>query len=239
VRARDPQKERAIRQRALETIVRHGFDGLSMQKLAKDVGVSPATIYIYFENRDDLILSLYREESRKMAEATLDGFAPDASLAVGLRVQWKNRARYCLENPREAHFLEQIRHSPFHTHDETAKGRDFIEAMRTFCRGAIERGELVRVPVEVYWSVAFAPLYQLLKFHLHGRGLSGTPRFTLDEKLMDQTLDLVVRALTPPAGTALARPATRNHRLPRSSKHPSKRDKDKKDKNKRDKKAIS
>jgi predicted MFS family arabinose efflux permease len=45
--------------------------------------------------------------------------------------------------------------------------------------------------------VAFAPLYQLLKFHLHGRGLSGTPRFTLDERLMDQTLDLVVRALTP------------------------------------------
>ena len=156
MRARDPQKERAICEKALDTIVRCGFDGLSMQKLAKEVGVSPATIYIYFENRDDLILSLYRDESRKMAEATLEGFDPGASLAVGLRVQWKNRARYCLENPREAHFLEQIRHSPFHSYDEPGKGRDFIEAMRTFCRGAIERGELVRVPVEVYWSVAFA-----------------------------------------------------------------------------------
>jgi AcrR family transcriptional regulator len=230
VRARDPQKERAIRAKALETIVRRGFDGLSMQKLAKEVGVSPATIYIYFEDRDDLILSLYREESRKMAEATLAGFDPGASFAAGLRVQWKNRARYCLENPREAHFLEQIRHSPFHSHDEPGKGRDFIEAMRTFCRGAIERGELMRVPVEVYWSVAFAPLYQLLKFHLHGRGLSGTPRFVLDEKLMDQTLDLVVRALTPP-GTALARPAAKIVSAPRSatvsltrsSKHPDKK----------------
>jgi TetR/AcrR family transcriptional regulator, multidrug resistance operon repressor len=223
VRARDPQKERAIRERALETIVRHGFDGLSMQKLAKDVGVSPATIYIYFESRDDLILSLYREESRKMAEATLEGFDPGASLAVGLRVQWKNRARYCLENPRKAHFLEQIRHSPFHTHAEPPKGREFIEAMRAFCGGAIERGELVRVPVEVYWSVAFAPLYQLLKFHLHGRGLSGTPRFTLDDRLMDQTLDLVVRALTPPSGTGLARPVARNHSLRRSSRRPDKK----------------
>jgi AcrR family transcriptional regulator len=197
VRARDPKKERAIRDVALGTIVRAGFDGLSMQKLAKDVGVSPATIYIYFEDRDDLILSLYREESRKMAEATLAGFDPAMSFAAGLRVQWKNRARYCIENPREAHFLEQIRHSPFHSHEEPAKGRDFIEAMRAFCRGAIERGELVRVPVEVYWSLAFAPLYQLLKFHMHGRGLSGTPRFVLDEKLMNQTLELVVRALTP------------------------------------------
>jgi len=217
VRARDPQKERAIRQKALDTIVHHGFDGLSMQKLAKAVGVSPATIYIYFESRDDLILSLYREETRKMAEATLEGFDPGASLAVGLRIQWRNRARYCLENPRAAHFLEQIRHSPFHAHAEPPKGRDFIEAMRAFCRGAIERGELVRVPVEVYWSVAFAPLYQLLKFHLHGHGLPGTPRFVLDEKLMDQTLDLVVRALTPPARAARARPAPKAHAAPRSA----------------------
>ncbi|HTB60696.1 MAG TPA: TetR family transcriptional regulator, partial [Polyangia bacterium] len=44
MRARDPRKERAIRAKALDTIVRHGFDGLSMQKLAKEVGVSPATI---------------------------------------------------------------------------------------------------------------------------------------------------------------------------------------------------
>ncbi len=141
-----------------------------------------------------------------MAEATLEGFDPDMSFAVGLRVQWKNRARYCIGNPREAHFLEQIRHSPFHSHEEPAKGRDFIEAMRAFVRGAIERGELVRVPVEVYWSLAFAPLYQLLKFHMHGRGLSGTPRFVLDEKLMNQTLELVVRALTP-ATAMVAKPA--------------------------------
>jgi TetR/AcrR family transcriptional repressor of multidrug resistance operon len=222
VRARDPKKERAIRAKALDTIVRQGFDGLSMQKLAKEVGVSPATIYIYFEDRDDLILTLYREESRKMAEATLVGFDPSASFAVGLRVQWKNRARYCLENPREAHFLEQIRHSPFHSHDEPGKGRDFIEAMRAFCRGAIERGELVRVPVEVYWSVAFAPLYQLLKFHLHGRGLSGTPRFVLDEKLMDQTLDLVVKALTP-VGATLAQTASKPASSTHSLRHPEKK----------------
>ncbi len=217
MRARDPKKERAIRDQALDTIVRHGFDGLSMQKLAKDVGVSPATIYIYFEDRDDLIMSLYREESRKMAEATLDGFDPAMSFAVGLRVQWKNRARYCIGNPREAHFLEQIRHSPFHAHEEPPKGPDFIAAMRAFVRGAIERGELVRVPVEVYWSLAFAPLYQLLKFHMHGRGLSGTPRFVLDEKLMNQTLELVVKALTP-SGAAFARPP----KLP-ASKHPDKK----------------
>jgi AcrR family transcriptional regulator len=199
VRARDPKKERAIRDKALDLIVKTGFDGLSMQKLARSSGVSPATIYIYFRDRDDLIMSLYREESRKMGEVTLSGFDPGMSFARGLRVQWINRARYCLENPREAHFLEQIRHSPFHAREGVTHHATFVAAMRAFCDGAIRRGELMRIPMEVFWSVAFAPLYQLVKFHVHGRGLPGTNRFVLDDKLMTQTLDLVIKALTPKA----------------------------------------
>ena len=40
-------------------IVKEGFDGLSMQKLAKAANVSPATIYLYFKNREDLLNQLY------------------------------------------------------------------------------------------------------------------------------------------------------------------------------------
>src|SRR4051794_31982456 len=98
MRVRDPEKEHAIREQALEMIVAQGFDGLSMQKLAKAAGVSPATIYIYYENRDDLIVSLFRDVQARMAEETLAGFYPEMSFAEGLRLQWINRARYCLAN---------------------------------------------------------------------------------------------------------------------------------------------
>lgn len=33
-----------------------------------------------------------------------------------------------------------------------------------------------RIPVEVYWSVALAPLYQLVKFPKHGKGMTGTEK---------------------------------------------------------------
>lgn len=197
MRTRDPAKERALRVHALDMIVAQGLDGLSMQKLARAAGVSPATIYIYFEDRDDLILRLYEEESAKMAEATLEGFDPSLSFAEGLEVQWINRARYFLQHPREMQFLEQIRYSPFFERTERNRQNRFIEAMRTFVANAIRRGELIRVPVEAYWAIAFAPLYQLVKFHLHGRGLPGTGPFVLDDKLLRQTLKLVLKALTP------------------------------------------
>ena len=196
MRVRDPDKERSIRETALEMIVTHGFDGLSMQKLAKAAGVSPATIYIYFKNRDDLIVILYREELARMAAETMAGFDPDMPFAEGLRVQWINRARYFIDNPKRMHFMEQIRYSPFHG-CEGPRPSPFQKVMRPFVEGAIRRGELIRVSVEVYWSIAFAPLYQLVKFHMHGRGLPGTGSFTLDDKILNRTLGLVLKALTP------------------------------------------
>ena len=196
MRSRDPAKERAVRDHAIDMVVKGGFDGLSMQKLAEAAGVSPATIYIYFKDRDDLLLRIYEEESTRMAAVTLDGFDPEMHFDEGLARQWKNRARYCIQHPRQAHFLEQMRYSPLAVRCEKLK-HPFVKVMRTFVENAIRRGELVRMPVEVYWSVAFSPLYQLLKFHMNGRGMPGTDRFVLDDAILDQTLKLVLKALTP------------------------------------------
>lgn len=198
MRTRDEMKEAAIREKALEMVVKHGFDGLSMQKLAKAAGVSPATIYIYFKDRGDLILQLYLQEMKKMVDATLDGFDPSMHFEEGLKVQWLNRAKFCMQDPANMHFLEQIKFSPYHEAFMKKMDNTFIKTMGEFVHNAINRKELVKLPIEVYWSIAFAPLYQLVKMHMSGRGLrGGSEKFILDEKIMNQTLKLVLKALKP------------------------------------------
>lgn len=198
MRSRDGNKEMAIRVKALEMAVRDGFDGLSMQKLARSAGVSPATIYIYFKDRDDLILQLWLQEMKKMADATLEGFDPSMHMDEGLKVQWLNRAKFCMQNPQSMHFLEQIKYSPYHEMFMKKMDTTFLKAMREFVNNAISRKEIVKVPLEIYWSLAFAPLYQLVKMHMSGRGLRGGPeKFVLDDKIMNQTLRLVLKALRP------------------------------------------
>ena len=178
-------------------VVKEGFDGFSMQKLAKAARVSPATIYIYWKDRDDLLLQLYAEVAAKMSETTLKDFHPGMSFHEGLKLQWNNRARWFLDHPVEAAFTEQVRFSPLHDRAQAASGSGYAEVMKAFVRGAIARKELVKVPVEVYWSIAFAPLYQLIKFHQHGKGMPGSGPFVLDDKLMHLTLELVLKALKP------------------------------------------
>jgi TetR/AcrR family transcriptional regulator, multidrug resistance operon repressor len=197
MRTRDENKEEAIKNKALEMIVNEGFDGLSMQKLAKAAGVSPATIYIYYKDRDDLIIQLWLQEQEKMAKATLENFDPSMHFDEGLKIQWLNRAKYCLENPLSMHFLEQIKFSPYSEEAIKRMDKTFQLAMQNFVKNAIDRSELVELPLEVYWAIAFSPLYILVKFHMHKRGLPGTENFVLDDKTLNQTLELVLKALKP------------------------------------------
>lgn len=196
MRTRDGNKEQAIREKAIEMIVQEGFDGLSMQKLAKAANVSPATIYIYWKDREDLILQLYVEVNAKMTKTFLNDFDPAMSFAKGMEVQWKNRARYFLEYPMETRFAEQIKHSPFYGRALSMQSPEFKKAMGQFIVNAIERKELIHVPFEAFWSIAYAPLYQLMKYHSQGKNHLNED-FALNDTIMAQTLQLVIKALTP------------------------------------------
>jgi len=197
MRLKDEQKERTIREKAIAMIVREGLDGLSMQKLAREAKVSPATLYIYFKDRDDLIIQLCLEENKKMMEATIKNFKPDMSLEEGLKVQWVNRAEFALKHPVSMSFLEQIRHSPYDDKASKLMDPSFRNAMCDFVKNNVERNELARMPVEVYWALAYSPLYQLIKYHSQGRGKPGWDPFTLTEEILMETLSKVVKSLKP------------------------------------------
>ncbi len=176
-------------------IVSQGFDGLSMHKLAKASGVSVATIYIYFKDRESLLQQLFKEESIKMADATLINFDPECHFDEGLKVQWLNRMNYCMENQISMTFMEQFKHSPLV--DRSVMERRFIDAMSKFVHTAISRKELIPLPVEIYWSIAFGPLYQLVKFHISKTSMPGRPPFIFDDEKINLTLSLVIKALKP------------------------------------------
>ena len=196
MRERDEQKQKTIKEKALQMVVKAGIEGFSMQKLAKEANVSPATIYIYFKDKEDLILQLCTEMGDKMMEMTFKNFDPSMSFSEGLKVQWINRAKYCLKYPDQLLFLEQIRHSGLHEKYMGMMNESFKINMQAFVHNAIKRKELVNLSVEVYWSIAFAPLYNLIKFHMSGKSIGGR-KFVFSEKIMMETFELVLKALQP------------------------------------------
>jgi AcrR family transcriptional regulator len=196
MRARDENKKEAIFQKALETIVNEGFEGLSMQKLARAAGVSPATIYIYFKDKEDMLLQLHKREHGRFMDNTVEGFDPEMDFATGLAVQWKNRARYVIDHPDRGHFMEHFTFTPLLAKSVQSRDPRFSDTMHRFVNKAIANKELLQMPFEVYWSVAFAPLYNLVRYHKAGMNLIGE-KFVLTDTMLMQTLSLVLKALKP------------------------------------------
>ncbi|HLK28898.1 MAG TPA: TetR/AcrR family transcriptional regulator [Puia sp.] len=196
MRARDEQKQKAIKEKAMQIVAKQGIESLSMQKLAKAADVSPATLYIYFKDKEDLLLQLCKEAGEKMMEMTFKNFDPSMSFSEGLKMQWVNRAKYCLKYPDQLLFLEQIRYSRLHEKYMGMMNENFKINMQSFVHNAIKRKELVNLSVEVYWSIAFAPLYNLIKFHQAGKSFGGR-KFVFSEKIMMETFELVLKALQP------------------------------------------
>jgi TetR/AcrR family transcriptional repressor of multidrug resistance operon len=195
MRARNINKVELVKQKSIELLVEVGFEGFTMAKLAKACGISVATLYIYYQDKDDLILKIGLEEVQRMSAIMLENFDPECSFAEGLRQQWKNRAKCILENPQTAQMIEQLRSSTYQDKVFETFGEVFREPLGRFMHNAIERGEIAPMPLETYWCVAFAPLYNLLRFHNEGKSLSGKP-FILTDEVLWTAFDLVLKGLT-------------------------------------------
>ena len=193
MRVRDENKENAIREKAIEMIVNEGFDGLSMQKLAKAVGVSPATIYIYFKNREDLLNKAFMHTQKVFSDVALEGFNMELTFEQGLWIQWKNRLKFILEYPLDFHFYEQFRNSPLIYHSDINLSQ-FKMAMKNFVKSAILRGEIVHMEPEIFWSIAYGSFYALIKFHNNEKTMMGNS-FKLTDSKLKQTFDMVMKAL--------------------------------------------
>lgn len=61
MRVKDEDKQRRIKEAMLELILRDGIDGVSISKIAKEAGVSAATIYVYYENKEEMFAEVFRE----------------------------------------------------------------------------------------------------------------------------------------------------------------------------------
>lgn len=194
MRPKDENKDLAIRQTALRMIVTEGFKGLSMQKLAKEAGVSPATIYIYYQDRNDLLHKLYLEVLDRTNEAALEDFDPGMSFEQGMKTLWFNRFRYYSQYPDDFHFISQFINSPMMVNVLTRQTDHYKETMQAFYKNAVDNGEIAELPLEVYWPIAFAPLYQLINFSLQ-ETIHPQPKMVIMEETLEQTLSLVLKAL--------------------------------------------
>jgi AcrR family transcriptional regulator len=189
MRHKDDSKRAAISHAAIELITTIGFADTSMSKIAKAANVSPATIYVYFENKEDMLNELYLLAKRESSEAMLAGVEEGMPVEAAFKRIWDNFCRYMLEEPVKFAFTEQFANSPLVNRVSKEKSMAYYQPMVALFERGKQEGIFKDVPLEVCAAFMIAPLMYLAKGH-HAGDLK------LDSEMLELIYSIVWDAVT-------------------------------------------
>ena len=113
MRTKDNEKEAALFEATVKLVNEIGFASSSVSKIAREAGISPATIYIYHKNKEDLLVSTYIEIKLDLSKALLRDFDDILPIRDILRNVWFNMFDYVSNNLEYYKFVEQFSNSPY------------------------------------------------------------------------------------------------------------------------------
>ncbi len=152
---------------ALALVGEQGLTGFSIGKLAKRAEASPGIIYHYFESKDVLIHTLYREVLAKLVQSiSTDIYA--LSPLERLTTLWLNAFRFHVEHPQETTFLEQYKNSAYYAERLPEADAPMEHLIRVF-EADIENGTFKALPLSVLQAMTFEVAVHLAKLQVAGR----------------------------------------------------------------------
>lgn len=179
MRLRDNQKLLALKKATVDVVNQVGFESSSIQKITKRAGISPATVYIYFANKEDLLISTFLEIKDTLAQTLLQDFKPDIDIKTNLHTFWKNLFHYVETNKGDYQFIEQFNNTAYiKTVDPDVLESPYRPFYGAIAQG-IKDGTLVNLPLPMIFSYLLAPPVFLAK-----------SRLSADHTMTEQDLDV-------------------------------------------------
>lgn len=112
MRKKDDEKQKSIKKAVITCILKEGFHGTSMSKIAKIAGVSPATVYIYYQNKEKMLQDIYREYSEEVFNHLLSRISNSMDGKQLIEELIKSYYVYIKDNEDIFNFVEQFSSCP-------------------------------------------------------------------------------------------------------------------------------
>ena len=163
------EKRKALLKATLSLINNGGILEASMAKVAKMAQVSPATIYLYFENKEDMVNTLYRELKQNFSDLAFADFSQEQAVKRSFEQIWMNMARYKLQNKEEASFLAQCDNTPLINEESRQMGIASMQILFDLWERGQKEGIIKEMSHYLIYGFAMYPMSFLVS--IHNRGL--------------------------------------------------------------------
>lgn len=112
MRRKDDEKEKSIKEAVIKLILEQGFHGTSISKIAKEAGVSPATVYVYYENKEVMLRDIYLEYSEEILDYLLGKLYKEMDGHELIEMLTRGYYTYIREHGEIFHFVDQFSSCP-------------------------------------------------------------------------------------------------------------------------------
>lgn len=169
VRVKDDSKREAIIKKTIDIVFEKGFAGVKMADLAKRVGISVSTLYVYYKNKEDLIVSISSELIKTVSEASSKELDHGLPYKLKMKAVWLYWVNYGINNTKEMSFINQVKQSPYY--EKIPKS--ILEAKHKIGVELFELGKkeglIKNVDNEILASIIGALLGEAVKLILNGK----------------------------------------------------------------------
>ena len=112
MRVKDENKQQRIKEAMVSLILREGIDGTSVSKIAREAGVSAATIYVYYNSKEEMLSEVFREYSTAPYRYLMQRVTPDMDGRTFIETVIRGCYDFSTEHEDVFSFVEQCSRCP-------------------------------------------------------------------------------------------------------------------------------
>jgi AcrR family transcriptional regulator len=161
-------KRNALIKATIELVNNNGFHATPMSKIAKMAHVSPATIYLYFKNKQDLVNKTYIDVKTAYTNYAFANYNEDMSVQEGFEFIWKRIADFKLNECEHAMFLAQCDNSPMIDEQSRKEGIKHLQPLLDLWERGKKEGVIKPMSDYLLYAYAINPLSFLMMSEKRG-----------------------------------------------------------------------
>ncbi|MDL5512855.1 TetR/AcrR family transcriptional regulator [Arenibacter sp. M-2] len=162
------EKRDALVKATINLVNNNGFHATPMSKIAKMAKVSPATIYLYFDNKQDLVNKVYLEVKAAYTAYVFKNYSSDISVVNGFEIIWKRIADFKLKEMEEAMFLAQCDNTPMIDEANRQEGLKHLQPLLDLWERGIKEGIIKPLSPYLLYAYTINPLSFLMVMQQRG-----------------------------------------------------------------------
>jgi len=161
VRVKDEIKQDALFEATVKLVNEIGFAASSVSKIANQASVSPATLYVYHKNKEELLISTYVRIKQLMGQAVQQDFDDSHPIRDILKLVWTNIFAFVSEHPAYFQYMEQFSNSPYSERVNKEEVEAYFEPVIRVVLTGIQQKIIKDVNFDILSAFIFFPVMAL------------------------------------------------------------------------------